>query len=113
MKKVLKWMGFVAAGLVGVALLGFAYIFFASERELDRQYTLIDNAALVIPTDAVEIEEGRRITQLAGCMHCHGDNLAGSVVDDIPNLIRLVAPNISTMLEPLASADNPAASSAV
>jgi cytochrome c553 len=97
-KKVLKWLGFVVAGLVGIALLGYAYIYFTSERELGRQYTLADNATLDIPTDAAAIEEGRRISQLAGCMHCHGDNLAGTVVDDIPNLVRLVAPNISTRL---------------
>jgi mono/diheme cytochrome c family protein len=97
-KKVLKWMGFVVAGLVGLGLVGFSYIYFASERELGRQFTLADNAALVVPTDAIEIAEGRRIAQLAGCMHCHGDNLAGTVVDDIPNLVRLVAPNISTSL---------------
>lgn len=98
MKKFLKWTGFVVAGLAGLALLGIAYIYFVSERELDHQYTVADNAALVIPTDAAEIEGGRRIAQLAGCMHCHGDNLAGTVVDDIPNLLRLVAPNISVML---------------
>ena len=97
-KKVLKWMGFVVAGLLGVALLGFAYIYFASEHELGHQYTAADNAALTIPTDALEIAEGRRIAHLAGCMHCHGDNLAGTVVDDIPKLVRLVAPNISTLL---------------
>ncbi len=96
--KVLKWMGFVVAGLVGLALLGAAYIYFASERELGRRYTLADNTTLVIPTDAAEVAEGRRIAQLAGCMHCHGDNLAGTVVDDIPKLVRLVAPNISTLL---------------
>jgi cytochrome c553 len=97
-KKFLKWTGFVVAGLVGLALLGFAYLYFASERELGRQYTVADSAALVIPTEAGEIAEGRRIAQLAGCMHCHGDNLAGTVVDDIPKLVRLVAPNISTRL---------------
>jgi cytochrome c553 len=97
-KKFLKWTGFVVAGLVGLALLGIAYIYFVSERELDRQYTVTDKAALVIPTDAAEIEAGRRIAQLGGCMHCHGDNLAGTVVDDIPKLVRLVAPNISTLL---------------
>jgi len=98
MRKFFKWLGFVVAGLAALALLGFAYIYFASERELGRQYASADNAALVIPTDAVEIAEGRRIAQLAGCMHCHGDNLAGTVVDDIPNFVRLVAPNISTLL---------------
>jgi cytochrome c553 len=97
-KKFLKWTGFVVGGLLGVALLGFAYLYFASEREVARQYTLVDDAALIIPTDAAEIAEGQRFAQLAGCMHCHGDNLAGTVVDDIPNLLRLVAPNISTRL---------------
>jgi cytochrome c553 len=97
-KKFLKWTGFVVAGLVGLALIGYAYVYFASERELDRQYTVADNFALVIPSDAVEIEAGRRIAQLGGCMHCHGDNLAGTVVDDIPKLVRLVAPNISRLL---------------
>lgn len=98
MKKFLKWTGFVVAALLGVVLLGFSYLYFASERALARQYTVADDAGLVIPTDALEIAEGRRIAQLAGCMHCHGDNLAGTVVDDIPNLVRLVAPNISTRL---------------
>ncbi|HEU4779892.1 MAG TPA: cytochrome c [Steroidobacteraceae bacterium] len=98
MKKFFKWTGFVVAGLTGLALLGFAYIYFASEREVGRQYALADNAALIIPTDAMEIAEGRRIAQVAGCMHCHGDNLAGTVVDDIPHFVRLVAPNISTLL---------------
>jgi cytochrome c553 len=94
----LKWTGFVVAGLVGLALLGIAYIYFVSERELDHQYTVADNAVLVIPTEAAEIEAGRRIAQLAAYMHCHGDNLAGTVVDDIPKLVRLVASNISAML---------------
>lgn len=98
MKKFFKWMGFVVAAVMALALLGFAYVYFSSERELGRQYTMSDGAAIALPTDAVEIEQGRRIAQLAGCMHCHGDNLAGTVVDDIPNLVRLVAPNISTMM---------------
>jgi cytochrome c553 len=97
-KKILKWLGFVVAALVGVVLLGFAFLYFASERELDRQYMLADDATLIIPTDAAEIAAGKRFAQLAGCMHCHGDNLAGTVVDDIPKLVRLVAPNISTLL---------------
>jgi mono/diheme cytochrome c family protein len=97
-KKFLKWTGLVVAGLVGLVLLGYAWIYFASERELGREFMSAQKASLVIPTDAAEIAEGHRIAQLAGCMHCHGDNLAGTVVDDIPNFVRLVAPNISTLL---------------
>jgi cytochrome c553 len=98
MKKLLKWTGFVLAGLVGIALLAVAYLYFASERELRREYTGVDKASLTIPTDAAGIAEGQRIARLAGCVQCHGENLTGTVVDDIPKVLRLVAPNISTVL---------------
>jgi cytochrome c553 len=97
-KKILKWTGFVIAGIAGALLLGIAYVYFASSRVLDRNYSGVDHAQLVVPTGSAEIAEGRRIAQLAGCLHCHGENLSGGLVDDIPNLVRLVAPNISVML---------------
>ena len=98
MKKVFKWMGFVVAGLATVVLLGIAWVYFASERELGREFAVTDDAKLAIPTDSVGVAEGHRIAQLAGCLHCHGEKLNGGLVDDIPNLVRLVAPNISTLL---------------
>ena len=98
MKKFLKWTGFVVAGLVAVGLMALAWLYLASERVLSRDYVVAEEAALVIPKDAVEIAEGGRLAQLAGCLHCHGDALTGGLVDDIPNFVRLVAPNISTLL---------------
>lgn len=98
MKKVLKWLGFVVAGLAGLVLIGFAWIYFASERVLHHEYAAADNAALVLPTDASEIAAGQRVAQLGGCLHCHGEKLAGGLVEDIPNLVRMVAPNVSVIL---------------
>lgn len=98
MKKFFLWTGFVVASLAGIALLGAAYLYFASERELARQFTAHDDAALVVPDTAADVEEGRRLALLGGCHDCHGENLAGRLVDDIPFLVRLVAPNISTAL---------------
>jgi mono/diheme cytochrome c family protein len=97
-KKFLKWTGFVVAGIVGVALLALGWLYFASEGVLSREYAVADTTSLVIPTDAAGIAEGRRIAWLAGCQHCHGEKLNGGVVDDIPNFVRLVAPNISVLL---------------
>jgi cytochrome c553 len=94
-KKFLKWTGFVVAAMGGVVLIGIAYVYFASERELARHHEVAALPALTIPTDAAEIAEGKRIALLAGCTHCHGEKLTGTVVDDIPHLLRLVAPNIS------------------
>jgi cytochrome c553 len=97
-KKFLKWTGFVAAALVAVGLMAFAWLYLASERVLNREYVAAEQTALLIPKDAVEVAEGERIAQLAGCLHCHGGALTGGLVDDIPKLVRLVAPNISTLL---------------
>jgi cytochrome c553 len=97
-QKILKWMGFVVAGLAVVVSLLLIGVYFASSRELAREFTATDTAALMIPTDAAEIAEGHRIAKLSGCLHCHGDTLKGGLVDDIPHLVRLVAPNISTLL---------------
>ena len=96
-KKFLKWTGFVVGGIAVVALIGVAYLYIASERELGRHYEVGASAALVLPTDPAEIAEGERIARLAGCQHCHGEKFTGTVVDDIPNLLRLVAPNISVI----------------
>ncbi len=98
MKKFLKWTGFVVAGLVGVIALAIGWVFFASSRELSREFAIADEARIVIPTDSVSVAEGHRIAQLGGCLHCHGEKLNGGLVDDIPNLVRLVAPNISAKL---------------
>jgi cytochrome c553 len=96
-KKFFKWMGFVVAGLASVLAVALVWVYFASSRELGRQYSAADGATRV-PTAAADIAEGKRIAQLAGCMHCHGEKLQGGLVDDIPNLVRLVAPNISVKL---------------
>lgn len=97
-RKVFKWLGFVAAGLAALVLIVVAYVYFASERAMSRQYIAADDPPLVVPTDAASIAEGHRVAQLAGCPQCHGEKLNGSVVDDIPNLVRLVASNASVIL---------------
>jgi cytochrome c553 len=97
-KKFLKWTGFVAAGVVVIALLGLGWIYLASERALAHHYEVAAAAAPAVPTDPAQIAEGLHIAQRAGCMHCHGEKLTGTVVDDIPHLLRLVAPNISNRL---------------
>ncbi|MBC8027158.1 MAG: c-type cytochrome [Steroidobacteraceae bacterium] len=97
MKRILKWLGFVAAGLVVVVLALSAYVFIASSRELTTTHSVSGVSPLAIPSDASEIEEGRRLAALAGCMHCHGDSLGGQLVHDFPNIARFVAPNVSAL----------------
>jgi cytochrome c553 len=98
MKKILKWMGFVVASLMVVVLAGIAYVFISSNAEMERRFVVdrLDPPAAV--TDVGEIAEGQRLAHLAGCMHCHGDDLSGSAFVDIPNIARFVAPNVTHAL---------------
>jgi cytochrome c553 len=96
-KKVFKWLGFVAAGVVVLALLGIAFIYFASHRELGHRFTAKE-VSLDIPTDAATIDEGKRLAQVTGCLHCHGEKFGGQMLHDFPNLVRFVAPNVSGIL---------------
>jgi cytochrome c553 len=98
MKKLLKWTGLVVIAVLAIVLLLLAFVYFASEREINRSFTAKAAGTLTVPTDAAAVAAGRRIATLAGCMHCHGEKLNGGLVDDIPHLVRLVAPNISVLL---------------
>lgn len=95
MKKFLKWMGFVVAGLVGIILIGAVYVYFASQSEFDRRFEVASVHVPEIPTEAAAIAEGERLARMRGCHACHGQDLSGAVPVDIPNVAKFTAPNIS------------------
>jgi cytochrome c553 len=99
MKKFLKILGFVVAGVVAIALAGLAYVFIASGRELGHVHRVARTAPLALPTADADIAEGKRLATLAGCLHCHRDDFGGQLVHDFPNIARFVAPNVSAVLK--------------
>ena len=104
MKKFLKWLGFVAAGVVAIVIVAVIYVYFASEREFARQYMVAETLSVPLPADPVEIEEGHRLAHITGCTHCHGANLAGGLPIDIPPLARFVPPNITSTIPEMSNA---------
>ena len=98
MKKFFKWMGIVAGCIAALAVVAFAVVWFKSERELSHRFVVAAPAPLPIPSDAASIAEGHRLARIAGCTHCHGENLAGAEPVDIPNLARFAAPNLTSVL---------------
>jgi cytochrome c553 len=103
-KKFLKWLGLVFAGLVVVGMIGLAYVYFASERAFARQYELVETSSIPLPTDAAEIEEGGRLARITGCTHCHGADLATPEAIDIPRIARFVPTNAASILPTLSDA---------
>ena len=105
MKKFFRWLGIVGVGLVTAAILAVMYVHFAFEREFARQYKVAETLSISLPTDPVEIAEGKRLAQLTGCTHCHAENLAGAVPLDIPGMARFIAPNLTTILPAYSDAE--------
>jgi mono/diheme cytochrome c family protein len=83
MKKLLKWIGVVAALLViiGVGLVVAANLLF--ERKRDRVIQL-DVKAVPVVADAAALERGKYLFMSRGCGGCHAANGAGSPFIDQP-----------------------------
>ena len=93
MKRLLRWLGYGIAGLVAVALLVGAWIWFSSSQEIGRVHTLAADP-LPQPSPAQLADAGRQ-GRILGCVSCHGEGLRGSKFIDSPVLGTLWAPNLT------------------
>lgn len=76
MKRILKWIGFIVGGLLGLIILVLVGIWFVSASHLNRSYEVTADFSLNVPSDAESIAEGERFYAIM-CADCHGENLAG------------------------------------
>ncbi len=93
MKTILKWAGIGLGGLLVLVLIAGATLFYRGNtlfsRSLDVTPTLTS-----VPTDSARVARGAHLSRIHGCQFCHGDQLAGRVVVDVPPF-RAVAPNLT------------------
>lgn len=104
MKRVVRWTGYVVAGVLGVAVIAFAVVYVMSERILTRPYD-VPAIAVSVPHDSAAVVEGARLARVRGCHSCHGARLDGAVFFDEPNVARLVAPNLTRIVPTYSDAE--------
>jgi cytochrome c553 len=97
MKRVLRWVAYVLAGLVLLLVLAYATIYVLSARALARTYQTPDTSVTVLAGPSA-IAEGKRLATIRGCNGCHRMNLEGEVFFDQPSIARIIAPNLSRLL---------------
>lgn len=97
MKRVLKWTGIVLAGLIGVIVLVALVGYFMSNRRLNKRYDIAVEP-ISIPSDATNLEEGRRLTVIRGCGagDCHTSDFGGGVLLDDPLIGHIYPPNLTS-----------------
>jgi mono/diheme cytochrome c family protein len=94
MKRLLKWLGFVVLGLVGLLAVAWLAVTVISERRIAKTYD-VAVAPLTIPTDAAGLAEGRRLVTIRGCTDCHAADLGGKPFLDDPMIGSIHTPNLT------------------
>jgi cytochrome c553 len=104
MKRIMRWLRFLALSVVVLLVLGSAFVYILSERILRRAYTE-PRVEIAVPVDSTSTSEGHRLALIHGCASCHGADVNGSVFVDDPLLARLVAPSLTAAVRRYANAD--------
>jgi len=95
MRKALRWIGYVLAAIVLLALLFAAWVWFASSRVLGRVHEAAPER-LAAPTAAQRADAGRQ-ARIMGCAHCHGERLEGGLMFDAQPFATVWAPNLTEL----------------
>jgi mono/diheme cytochrome c family protein len=96
-RKILKWIGIVLGGLVGLLVLAFTILYLLGSvrwNKLHGKY-VVPVETITVPTDEASIARGEHIATIRMCRHCHLDDLSGQAAG-APILITLSVPNLTS-----------------
>jgi cytochrome c553 len=94
MNRMLKWIGVVLGGLVAIALIAAAALYFIGSSKF-RGPNDLSAEAISIPADSATLAWGEHLVITHGCMGCHLEGLQGQVLVDAPPF-RAVATNLTS-----------------
>jgi mono/diheme cytochrome c family protein len=94
LRRILRWIGYAAAGLVGIFVLAGATTYGLSESRMSKRFD-VPQHSITPRTDSASLAIGARLVKVKGCVDCHGANLGGSVMIDNFALGRLAGPNLT------------------
>lgn len=83
--------------LLCLVLVPFFVLYVWSSGIIHKKYK-IPLTEIAVPTDSVEVAEGKRLASIAHCGGCHGSDFTGRVVVRIKNEFKFVAPNITKII---------------
>ncbi len=94
MRTFLKWLGIILGGLVMLALIALASIYFITEARINKIYD-VPASSIAIPEQPELGERKFPLVVVDFCRDCHGPNLAGQIMEDDLLIGRLVSANLT------------------
>jgi len=97
MKRILKLIGKIVGGLVGLIVLAFAVLYIVGTIKWNsmrgKNYEM-SVEKISIPTDQASIARGEHILTIRMCQDCHGGDLSGQS-QSVPGLVTFAFPNLT------------------
>jgi mono/diheme cytochrome c family protein len=95
MKKIVKGLDVALGGITGLLVVVFVVLLFTGRSRFNRSYE-VDVPAVAVPADEAAIARGEHlVAAVAHCAYCHGEGLAGDIVDEGGPEGIIVAPNLT------------------
>jgi mono/diheme cytochrome c family protein len=95
LKKVLKWIGIIMGGLVGLLALVFVVLYFIGGAKVNKKYE-VPVETISIPTDAAAVQRGEHLATIYICTRCHTENLGGDLSFVVPGMVSIPTPNLTS-----------------
>jgi len=94
-KKVLKWIGIILGGLLGLVVLAVIILYFVGSSKANKTYD-IPVEPVSIPADAEAIQRGEHLATIYICTSCHTENLGGELSFAVPGMVSIPTPNLTS-----------------
>ena len=95
LRKVLKWIGIILGSLVGLLVLASVVLYLVGTSKLNKNYD-VPVEAISVPADAQSVERGKHMAAVFMCTDCHLDNMGGEVYFDLPGMLSIPTPNLTS-----------------
>jgi len=95
LRRILKWIGIGLGSLVGLLVLASAVLYLVGTAKFNKKYDL-SVETVTVPTDPQAIERGQHLATIFLCTLCHTDNLGGKLFYDIPGMLSIPTPNLTS-----------------
>lgn len=94
MRKFFKWLGILLGGLVALVLIALTSVYFITEARINKLYT-VSAAGIDIPAQPKLGDRQFPLVVVDFCRDCHGQDLAGQVMEDDLLIGRLASANLT------------------
>jgi cytochrome c553 len=97
MNRVGRWLIIAGIALFALVAAGATMLYALSQNIIDRRY---EAAAVQLPApDPALVADGARQAKVLGCVSCHGPDLQGKLLADIPLVAHIETPNLLLLMQ--------------